>query len=270
MRVKSIFASLFTVFVLSACSPTAAPFPTAANTATSAPPAAATATITAAPTKEATATFTPSPTITNTPTITLTATITQTPTLTLTPTPTVTPTRDYPDATVNQQANCRYGPGTAYLYRWGLYPGDKAEIQGRNWNGSWLWLKPANLDSHCWASEIVVDIEGDKMSAPYVESRLPHTTFAGPPPNVQVSRHANEVTITWDKVELSDDKRRGYLIEAMVCQNSAYFPMIIHTDETEYTFTDEAGCGTPSSARLYTAEKHGYSDPVEIPWPQAQ
>ena len=168
---------------------------------------------------------------------------------------------------VNRQANCRYGPGTAYLYRWGLYPGDTAEVHGRNWNGSWLWLKPANLDSHCWASEIVVDMTEDKMSVPYVVSRLPRTTFAGPPPNVQAVRQGSQVTITWGKVELSEDKRRGYLIEAMVCQNGAYFPMIVHADDTTYTFTDEGGCATPSSGLLYTAEKHGYSDPVQIPWP---
>lgn len=105
------------------------------------------------------------------------------------------------------------------------------------------------------------------MSVPFVVSILPHTTFAGPPPNLQATRNGSEVTVTWDKVELSDDKRRGYLIEAMVCQNGAYFPMNVHTDDTTYTFTDEAGCKTPSGGKLYTAEKHGYSDPVDIPWP---
>lgn len=268
MHVKLFLLMILGAVILSACSTTTVPAPTETATTAPSPTETVTSTITLTVTSEDTATASPSPTVTRTPTVTLTSTITPTPTRTLVPSPTVTPTRDYPDAVVNQQANCRYGPGTAYLYRWGLYEGDKAEVHGRNWSGSWLWLKPANLDNHCWASEIVVDIDGDKMSVPVVQSRLPHTTFAGPPPNVVAVRNGNEVTVTWDKVDLSEDKRRGYLIEAMVCQNGAYFPMIVQTDETTYTFTDEAGCATPSSGLLYTAEKHGYSDPVQIPWPE--
>lgn len=266
MQIKFLCLLLLAGLILTGCSAAATPDPTATGTATATTTSTSTSTVTA--TVTATATHSPSPTVTRTPTVTLTPTITPTPTRTLVPSPTVTPTRDYPDAVVNQQANCRYGPGTAYLYRWGLYPGDKAEVHGRNWSGTWLWLKPANLDSHCWASEIVVDIQGDKMGVPVVQSRLPHTTFAGPPPNVAAVRSGNQVTVTWDKVELSEDKRRGYLIEAMICQNGAYFPMIVQTDDTTYTFTDEAGCKTPSSGLLYTAEKHGYSDPVQIPWPE--
>jgi len=37
--------------------------------------------------------------------------------------------------------------------------------------------------------------------------------------------------------------------------------------DTTYTFTDEAGCAEASSGLLYTVEKHGYTDPVPIPWP---
>ena len=66
---------------------------------------------------------------------------------------------------------------------------------------------------------------------------------------------------------LSDDKRRGYLIEAMICQNGSVLPFIIQTDASSYTFEDEPTCAEPSSGLLYTAEKHGYSDPVQILWP---
>jgi hypothetical protein len=212
-------------------------------------------------------TSTPSPTATLTATVTLTATITQTPTITPTATVSPTPTRDFPDAVVLEQANCRYGPGTAYLYSHGLYAGDEVEIHGKNWNGTWYWIQPQNLDRHCWASEIVFEVSGDLTRVPVVTTRLPHTTFAGPPGNVQAVRDGNQVTVSWANVPLSDDKRRGYMIEATVCQNGFLNYIVVRSDSESYTFTDDTNCSSPSAGLLYTAEKHGYSDPVQIPWP---
>ncbi len=241
---------------------------TPAATATALPTqtAAASATPSVLPTSSPTASETPRPS--RTPTIRRTPTVTQTPTITPTASITPTPTRDFPDVTVKMQANCRYGPGMAYLYRWGLYPGDKAEVHGRNWNGSWWWILPENLpESHCWASEIVFNETVVPESVPLVQVPLPHTTFAGPPGNVMAERKGNQVTVSWSEVPLSDDKRRGYLIEAMVCQDGAFFPLIVQTDKPEYTFRDDDTCAGQSGGLLYTAEKHGYSDPVQIPWP---
>jgi hypothetical protein len=224
---------------------------------------------TATTTATLTLTSSPSPTVTQTPTITPTATITNTPTITLTPSITPTPTPDYPDVTVKMQANCRYGPGTAYLYRWGLYPGDTADVRGRNWDGSWFWIHPSNLPpkQNCWASKIVFNEMIDSSKVNYVQVPLPHTTFAGPPGNVQAVRNGNQVTISWNAVPLSDDKRRGYMIEAQICESTLRYPKIIQTDDTSYTFRDDQDCKEKSSGLLYTAEKHGYSDPVQIPWP---
>jgi hypothetical protein len=166
------------------------------------------------------------------------------------------------------QANCRYGPGVAYLYRWGLYPGDLADVRGRNWSGSWFWIHPFNLEGdNCWASEIVFVETVDISQVPVVNIPLPHTTFAGPPGNVQAVRDGDTVTVSWDDVPLSEDKFRGYLIEANTCQNGSVLPFIIQTDQSSYTFEDEPNCATKSDGLLYTAEKHGYSDPVQIPWP---
>jgi hypothetical protein len=36
---------------------------------------------------------------------------------------------------------------------------------------------------------------------------------------------------------------------------------------TSYTFTDDTDCSGSSSGMLWAAEKHGYADPVQIPWP---
>lgn len=263
----TILAGLVTILAVSGCR-AAAPLPSATLSPT-VPPATAvpsatatiTLTVTATATQTPTATFTP--TITNTPTITLTPTITQTPTITPTSTP------DYPDVTVKMQANCRYGPGTAYLYRWGLYPGDTADVRGRNWDGSWWWIHPSNLPpkQNCWASKIVFNETIDPATVHFVQVALPHTTFAGPPENVQATRSGNQVTVTWNAVPLSDDKRRGYLLEIQACESTMNYPLIVQTDETAYTIRDDQDCKEKASGLLYTAEKHGYSDPVQIPWP---
>jgi hypothetical protein len=261
------------VFLLAGCAAAAPVGPTATLPPAATEPPSATETSTPTPTDQPTATATPTSTFTLTPTHTETPLPSETPTITLTPTvtatftPSPTSTPNFPKVTVNRQANCRYGPGTAYLYRWGLYPGDTGEIQGRNYNGTWLFIKPDNLDSYCWASEIVFDIEGDKMSVRVQDVRLPKTTFAGPPANVQAVRSGDRVTVTWDTVILSDDKRRGYLLEVNVCQNGILVQRIVHSDNPSYQFDDDTNCSVPSGGLLYTAEKHGYSDPVKIPWP---
>ena len=246
------------------------PSNTAAASATQTYPAD---TLTLSPTETAILSQTPTPTQTSTPTETITpkptATPTKTPrpTKTATPTVTLTPTFAFPKVKVLMQANCRYGPGTAYLYSWGLYEGDRGVVHGRNYNGTWLWIKPNNLDRHCWVSASVVKVTGDIFTVAYVQIRLPHSTLYGPPGNVQAERSGDQVTVTWDRVWMTEDDDRGYLIEASVCQNGLRVPIAVHTDDTSYVFADEGGCAGSSSGLLYTVEKHGYTDPVTIPWP---
>jgi hypothetical protein len=74
-------------------------------------------------------TVTPSLTPVFSPTSSYTPTLTHSPTLTLTPTITLTPAPL--KGVVLQKSNCRYGPGAAYLYKYGLYEGYQAEIIGR-------------------------------------------------------------------------------------------------------------------------------------------
>ncbi|HUV26123.1 MAG TPA: hypothetical protein VMW34_02045, partial [Anaerolineales bacterium] len=90
----------------------------------------------------ATSTITPSAT----PTLTDTATSTVAPSVTLTPT--ITQTVPPPEGYVSvAQANCRYGPGWAYLYKFGLYEGISVEIQGRTERGDWVFVLPLWYDS---------------------------------------------------------------------------------------------------------------------------
>lgn len=229
--------------------------------------ATATPTPTATPTATLTPTPTSTPTITLTPTVTLTPTATLTPTITPTPTPTPTPTYDFPDGTVRMQANCRYGPGTAYLFSAGLYPGDHVEIHNRNYSGTWLWVRPDTVPRHCWVAASVLDIQGDVFSVSVYFPALPHSTLYGPVQRVQAVRQGDQVIVSWEPVWMTEDDFRGYLIEATVCQGGSLIWMAVQTDGSSYEFTDQQGCSGASSGLLYAVEKHGYTDPVQIPWP---
>jgi hypothetical protein len=221
-------------------------------------------------TPTSTPTFTPTQTFT--PTLTLTPTETLTPTLTLTPTVTATPTYAFPTVTVNNQAHCRYGPSVAYLHAADLYPGDTGTVRGRFIYSKWLYVKFDKLNYFCWVAPSVVDVVGDISQIAYKELNLQSigSNMYGPPRNVTAVREGDRVTITWERVEMTKDDDRGYLLELFVCQNGAY---LWWTDSypdqytTSYTVKDEAGCSQPSSGKLYTVEKHGFSQPAVIPWP---
>ncbi len=224
---------------------------------------------TPAPTATASATPLPSATYTATP-IPLSPTPSASPSITPSPGPSLTPTFDFPDVTVLEQANCRYGPGTAYLYAYGLYEGDKGEVRGRNYNSTWLYIQPANTDRFCWVSKSVVEVHGDISTVRVAQTKLPGpSVLYGAPTGVKAVREENKVTVSWKRVNMTEDDDRGYLMEVYVCQKKNLIWMAVHTDKTSYVFTDEPGCKTQSSGLLYTVEKHGYSKPVKIPWPKA-
>ena len=233
------------------------------------PTSTATNTFTPTPTPTATATFT----LTPTPTFTHTPTNTPTPTITPSPTITPTPTFTFPSIEVNKQAHCRYGPSVAYLHAADLYPGDTGIVVGRYANSAWLYVKLDKLSYYCWVSPSVVNVTGDITTLYYTEPNLQSigSNMYGPAENVQARRNGNEVTISWSSKWMTEDDDRGYLIEAWVCQDGHYlwwttsFP---NQYKTSYTVKDEAGCPLPSSGKIYVVEKHGFSEPVVIPWPK--
>jgi hypothetical protein len=163
----------------------------------------------------------------------------------------------------------------AYLHAADLYPGDTGTVRQRYIYSNWLYVKFDKLDYFCWVAPSVVDVAGDVSTLSYKELNLQSigSNMYGPPKGVTAVRNGNEVLISWEQVEMTKDDDRGYLLELFVCQDSAY---LWWTDSYEDQFTtsyevrDEAGCSAPSSGKLYTVEKHGFSDPVEIPWPQPQ
>ena len=255
------------LILLTACAPS--PEEQAAQTAVALTATADTWTETPQPTN----TIVPSQTFTPTHTETLTPTITLTPSMTASPTISATPTFSFPTVRVNKQAHCRYGPSVAYLHAADLYPDDTGTVRGRFIYSNWLYVKFDKLNYFCWVAPSVVDVAGDITKVNYAQPNLQSigSNMYGPPENVTAVRDGEQVTISWDQVEMTQDDDRGYLLELFVCQNTVY---LWWTDSypdqysTSYTVTDEAGCAQPSSGLLYTVEKHGFSEPAIIPWPQ--
>jgi hypothetical protein len=213
-------------------------------------------TLSPSPSSTSTVTFTPSPSFT--------ATITDTPTIT------PTPTFDFPDVTVKMQAHCRYGPAKAFLHAADLYPGDHGTVRGRYAYSAWLYVKFDKLKYFCWVAPSVVDVEGDINKVYLTEPKLPGpSVLYGAPENVRVQREGDRVVVTWDRVSMTEDDDRGYMLDVFVCQNQRliWYPVSLPNQyETRATFIDEPGCSTPSGGVLYTVEKHGYSVPTKIPW----
>jgi len=213
---------------------------------------------------------------TSVPTSTATQTLTATPafTATMTPSPTIaaTATFTFPAATVNKQAHCRYGPSVAYLHAADLLPGDTGTVRERYIYGNWLYVKFDKLNYFCWVAPSVVDVVGDISTLKYKELNLQSigSNMYGPPKGVTATRSGSFVVISWEQMEMTKDKDRGYLLELFVCQNGNY---LWWTDSypdqftTSYEVKDESGCSQPSSGKLYTVEKHGFSEPAIIPWP---
>lgn len=255
---------LLLALILASCAPS--PEQQATLTATSRTATAAEWTETPAPT------FTYTPTDTLTPTITFTPTETRTPTITPTLTVSPTATFDFPDVTVNKQAHCRYGPSAAYLHAADLYAGDKGTVRGRYIYSNWLYVKFDKLNYFCWVAPSVVDVVGDVSNIAYKELNLQSigSNMYGPPRGVTATRVGNEVIISWEQVHMTQDDDRGYLLELFVCQDTIYkWWTDSYEDQftTTYEVRDEAGCAQPSSGKLYTVEKHGFSEPAIIPWP---
>ena len=217
-----------------------------------------------------TATLSPSLTITPTPTLTVTPSLT--PTSTATPTGTATPIPTYAilRGKVLEQANCRYGPGAPYLYKYGVYPGSNIELIGRNDLGSWVVIQAIGGSNPCWVKASLLAIKGDVMSLAPTYLPLPASPYYNPPTGVSAVRQGDEVTVSWNGITLragDDSLQTPYVVEAWVCQDGQllFTPVGAYADLV--TIRDEPGCDQPSHARLAAAEKHGYTAWVEIPWP---
>ena len=254
---RLIFGAVF--LLLSACSfPSTAAMPTN----TSLPPTA-----TDLPTE------TPIPTSTET----LVPTETPIPTATLTPTstPTAIPTYTTLRAEVLERANCRYGPGAPYLYKYGLVPGSNMDVIGRLDNASWVELQAIGGDNPCWVKADLVNVKGDIFSVEPVypdKAPLPVSPYYGPLTLKEATRDRDQVTLTWygQTLRAGDEEYIGaplYLIEVWACENGELKFTPYGLSLETLIITDQEGCDQASHARLYFSEKHGYGGPTLVEFP---
>ena len=237
----------------------------------------ATLTETTVPTEEA---QTPSPVATLTQTSipaseTPASTVTETPTVTITPTFAILTGRVGVD-----RLNCRYGPGP-YIGLTGLIRNNPVNVIGRDVNSEWLFV---NFESNtggvtkCWVEAKAINLSGDIASLeiyyPSDKYDIPFWPDYLPPANVRISRTDNFVNIIWDdpnQLALGDRENARspqFILEAWVCRDAVLeFIVLGVLDNTSLIVEDQSGCAEPSSGLLYSAGKHGYSNPVKLLWP---
>jgi hypothetical protein len=226
-----------------------------------------------------------SPTPTDTPTVTPTFTLT--PTETLSPTSTLSPTYAPPHIRIDVHAQCKFGPGAAYLFKYDIPAGVTMDVlgwmeilshkAGGDWEPTmWAYVKAMGGSNPCWVNANLGTVtRGALTDAPMYTSRLPYSTLYQPPRAVSARRDGTTVTVIWSSVWMTEDDYRGYLVEAWVCHaGQLYFTPVGYDGSNvaspAVAIPDEPGCSEPSNGRLYTVEKHGYTQWVRIPWPPVE
>ncbi len=226
----------------------------------------------AASTSSPSSTPLPSETVTITPVPTNTPIPTETATASPTPIPTYVVLRG---KVIPEQANCRYGPGAPYLYKYGLVGGSNLEIIARNPAATWVEIQAIGGSNPCWVKASLMEIKGDLQNVQPVDAaevKLPPSPYYGPLSGVSAARNSSQVTVSWNALILragDSSEQTPYIVEAWVCQGGHMVFIPEGTYQTSATITDEPGCSEPSRARVIAAEKHGYTQPVPINWPPA-
>ena len=177
--------------------------------------------------------------------------------------------------TVNQKhVSCFYGPSKTYLYKYGLLKGNRLDIIGYIADTGYIEVQAIGGSNPCWMNLEWMDVQGDiNLVQPVdpLEVKLPQSPYYGALTWVKATRSGNDVTITWEELGMSpgdDSEQEPYLVEAWVCRDGKLTFVPIGAYYTEATIVDEPGCSEPSFGRVYGVEKHGYTKPREIPWPQ--
>jgi len=219
--------------------------------------------------------FTLSPAVTATLAVTSSATITPTTTFTPTPsetpaptdssTPAGTPTPQVAVATSIAKTACLYGPNPVYLYMWGLEQGGTAQVYGRDYSGTWLWVQPMGTKFYCWVWAPAVTVSVAVKSIPVVYPPLPTNPRVAPPRGVTASRNGSTVTIQWSAAPPAVGL--AYLVEAEICRKGNLLDVVYSTTGLSYALSDDRTCSQHSSGQVRVLDKLGYSTPVKVSWP---
>jgi len=209
-----------------------------------------------------TATFTS----TQTATQTHTATITLTPTETLSPTPSETATPEELVALAIANGNCRVGPGEAYIAVSVFDEGDSAPVQGRDYDGRWVWLQPPDFNQRCWVHSSNMEFNSDLIiGVSYVVTSLTAHGDVPAPSGVGSVRNNGSVTFSWNPIPSAPEV--GYLLEVRQCLNGSLIDAAYATGATAITLNDVKDCGGGSHGTLRGKNKLGYSVAIPLPWP---
>ena len=124
-------------------------------------------------------------------------------TLTPVPVPTATPTvrpQMFPMVTFAQNANCRLGPAVNYFSFTAYTKGQTAEIDGRNEDGSWFWIRVDDNRDYCWVAAATVVNFGDVSALnPVIYQTLPSDPIVTI--SKEVCAHPNVIEVDWTEVQ---------------------------------------------------------------------
>jgi len=260
-KYTSVFCVFLALVILTGCNMPQSAASMSSPTPTTTPEIAPSLTSTDIPS----ATPTEIPTATSTLTPSTVPTITSTSTPTEIPTATQTPTLEGVTVSAEQNVNCRWGPNVAYLNAGLLQLGATAQVDGRDYAATWLWIQMEGITYHCWVAASAVAVQGNLDNVSRVSIDPPINAAVPPAGGVSATRAGNKVTIIWNAVSPAVDLH--YLIRANLCNGQYVIETIITTQNTAYTFQDKAGCSSTSSAQIFVVNKTGYAFPVSVSWP---
>jgi hypothetical protein len=160
-----------------------------------------------------------------------------------------------------------------YLYLYGMNQGANQDVIGRNDQGTWALTMSRGDNKSCWVRTDLMDLNGDIMSVQPIhpdDYNLPKSPFYGPLTNVGAKRSGENVIFSWSPLILragDDSLQTPYVLQVWVCRSGQIMMESIGAYDTTASVIDESGCSEASHGRITSAEKHGYTKFVEIPWP---
>ncbi|MBV6394652.1 MAG: hypothetical protein HFACDABA_00218 [Anaerolineales bacterium] len=168
--------------------------------------------------------------------------------------------------------SCRYGPGSEYLFLYGLRKGAQIALVGQTGGNNWVWVEGKNP---CWVNVKFIEIEGNFRQLPVVYpdgAPLPRSPYYSATVILSATRSGNTVTVAWLDIPLragdeEDDSMLHYIVEVWRCEAGQVIFDPLATNDTSISFVDEPGCAMPSHGNVYVQEKHGFAGPTVIPWP---